>query len=179
MRLMEDLHLVENRGSGIRAMLEAMRRANLEPPRFDDKRSSFWVMFRNHMLMSPEAVTWLNQFATLPLNDRQRLALVYLRCNDQITNSDIRGQEPFGISSENRRVLHSNCKAEVTSMEAQPCDAQKFTAGNKARIAGLVVVELKAKSEIPPHRQVTNAVTSAPAESSLRPVDQLPRSTAR
>lgn len=150
MRLMEDLHLVENRGSGIRAMLEAMRRANLEPPRFDDKRSSFWVMFRNHMLMSPEAVTWLNQFATLPLNDRQRLALVYLRCNDQITNSDIRGQEPFGISSENRRVLHSNCKAEVTSMEAQPCDAQKFTAGNKARIAGLVVVELKAKSEIPP-----------------------------
>ena len=88
MRLMEDLHLVENRGSGIRAMLEAMRRANLEPPRFDDKRSSFWVTFRNHTLMSPDAVTWLNQFAALPLNDRQRLALVYLRCNDQITNGD-------------------------------------------------------------------------------------------
>jgi len=88
MRLMEDLHLVENRGSGIRAMLEAMRRANLEPPRFEDKRSSFWVTFRNHTLMSPEAITWLNQFAGLPLNDRQRLALVYLRYNDQITNSD-------------------------------------------------------------------------------------------
>lgn len=88
MRLMEDLHLVENRGSGIRAMLEAMRRANLEPPRFEDKRSSFWVTFRNHTLMSPEAITWLNQFARLPLNDRQRLALVYLRYNDQITNSD-------------------------------------------------------------------------------------------
>ena len=88
MRLMEDLHLVENRGSGIRAMLEAMRRANLEPPRFEDKRSSFWVTFRNHTLMSPEAVTWLNQFAKLPLEDRQRLALVYLRYNDQITNSD-------------------------------------------------------------------------------------------
>ncbi|NLY01869.1 MAG: hypothetical protein GXY83_37765 [Rhodopirellula sp.] len=88
MRLMEDLHLVENRGSGIRAMLEAMRRANLEPPRFEDKRTSFWVTFRNHTLMSPEAITWLNQFARLPLNDRQRLALVYLRYNDQITNSD-------------------------------------------------------------------------------------------
>ena len=88
MRLMEDLHLVENRGSGIRAMLEAMRRANLEPPRFEDKRSSFWVTFRNHTLMSPEAITWLNQFAGLSLNDRQRLALVYLRYNDQITNSD-------------------------------------------------------------------------------------------
>jgi predicted HTH transcriptional regulator len=41
-------YLVENRGSGIRAMLEAIRRANLELPRFQDKRSSFWVTFRNH-----------------------------------------------------------------------------------------------------------------------------------
>jgi ATP-dependent DNA helicase RecG len=88
MRLMEDLHLVENRGSGIRTMLEAMRRANLEPPRFQDKRSSFWVTFRNHTLMSPEAIAWLNQFADQPLSDHQRLALVYLRYNDQITNSD-------------------------------------------------------------------------------------------
>jgi ATP-dependent DNA helicase RecG len=88
MRLMEDLHLVENRGSGIKAMLEAMRQANLEPPRFEDRRSSFWVSFRSHSLMSPEAVTWLNQFAGLALNDRQRLALVYLRHNERITNND-------------------------------------------------------------------------------------------
>lgn len=38
MRMMEDMHVVENRGSGIRAMLQAMREANLEPPRFDDRR---------------------------------------------------------------------------------------------------------------------------------------------
>jgi ATP-dependent DNA helicase RecG len=88
MRLMEDLHLVENRGSGIKSMLEAMRQANLEPPRFEDRRSSFWVTFRNHSLMSPEAITWLNQFAGLALNDRQRLALVYLRHNERITNND-------------------------------------------------------------------------------------------
>lgn len=86
----------EGRKYGIGIMLvsrrpsevEAMRRANLEPPRFDDKRSSFWVTFRNHTLMSPEAITWLNQFARLSLEDRQRLALVYLRYNEQITNSD-------------------------------------------------------------------------------------------
>jgi predicted HTH transcriptional regulator len=68
------LHAVENRGSGIRAMLHALREANLEPPRFDDRRSSFLVTFRNHTLMSPEAINWLNQFANVPLNDRQRLA---------------------------------------------------------------------------------------------------------
>lgn len=88
MRLMEDLHLVENRGSGIQTMIESMRKANLEPPRFRDKRSSFWVTFRSHTLMSPEAIGWLNQFADRPLSDNQRLALVYLQDNGRITNSE-------------------------------------------------------------------------------------------
>ncbi len=88
MRLMEDVQLVENRGSGIRGMLDAMRQANLEPPRFEDERTSFWVTFRNHTLMNPQAIAWLNQFAAQPINDHQRLALVYLRLNDQITNRD-------------------------------------------------------------------------------------------
>lgn len=48
MRMMEDMHVVENRGSGIRAMLHALREANLEPPRFDDRRL---VTFRNHTLI--------------------------------------------------------------------------------------------------------------------------------
>jgi ATP-dependent DNA helicase RecG len=88
MRLMEDVQLVENRGSGIRGMLNVMRQANLEPPRFEDKRTSFWVTFRNHTLMNPQAIAWLNQFAAQPINDHQRLALVYLRHNDQIANRD-------------------------------------------------------------------------------------------
>jgi predicted HTH transcriptional regulator len=90
MRMMEDMHIVENRGSGIKAMLQAMRDANLEPPRFADRRSSFRISFHNHTLMNPEAVTWLNQFAGAALNDRQRLALVYLRQHGEITNSDYR-----------------------------------------------------------------------------------------
>lgn len=89
-RLMEDLNLIENRGSGIQAMIRAMRQANLEPPRFEDSGTSFVVTFRNHTLMGPEAVTWLNQFAATPLTDHQRLALVYLRHNDRLTNSDYR-----------------------------------------------------------------------------------------
>lgn len=90
MRIMEDLHLVENRGSGIGAILSAMRQANLAPPRFDDRRSSFRVIFFNHTLMNPDAVAWLNQFSDLSLNDRQRLALVFLRQRSQITNSEYR-----------------------------------------------------------------------------------------
>jgi ATP-dependent DNA helicase RecG len=90
MRIMEDMHVAENRGSGISAMLRAMRDANLEPPQFADRRTSFLVTFHNHTLLNPEAITWLNQFAYRQLNDRQRLTLVYLRQHDQITNSDYR-----------------------------------------------------------------------------------------
>ncbi|MEX2120082.1 MAG: ATP-binding protein [Pirellulales bacterium] len=90
MRMMEDLHLVENRGSGIKAMVQALRGANLEPPAFDDRRSSFLVTFRNHTLMNAEAIAWLNQFADRPLNDRQRVALAYLRQHERMANANYR-----------------------------------------------------------------------------------------
>ncbi|MGB3216378.1 MAG: hypothetical protein WBD79_03160, partial [Anaerolineae bacterium] len=47
-----------------------------------------WLTFRNHTLLNPDAIVWLNQFAAQPLNDRQRLALVYLRANEQLANRD-------------------------------------------------------------------------------------------
>jgi ATP-dependent DNA helicase RecG len=90
MRILEDLHIVENRGSGIQAMIRSLRDANLEPPRFDDRRASFLVTFRNHTLLSPEAITWLNRFAHRPLNDRQRVTLVYLRQHGDISNPEYR-----------------------------------------------------------------------------------------
>lgn len=90
MRFLEDLRVAENRGSGIAAMIRAMREANLEPPRFQDRRSSFLVVFRNHSLMNPDAIAWLNQFSDHPLNDLQRLALAYMRTNSTMTNSDYR-----------------------------------------------------------------------------------------
>ena len=90
MRMMEDMQLVENRGSGISAMLHAMREANLEPPRFDDRRALFKVTFHNHTLMTSEAVSWLNQFSQHPLNDHRRLALVCLRQHSDIDNRDYR-----------------------------------------------------------------------------------------
>lgn len=40
--------------------------------------------------MGPEAIKWLNQFSHLSLDDRQRLALVYLRYRERIDNRDYR-----------------------------------------------------------------------------------------
>lgn len=89
-RLLEETGLVENRGSGIPMMIAAMREAHLEPPSFRDSRASFRVVFKNHTLLDPETVTWLNQFVGYPLSDAQRMALAYLRANSRMTNSDYR-----------------------------------------------------------------------------------------
>jgi ATP-dependent DNA helicase RecG len=147
MRMMEDMHVVENRGSGIRAMLQAMLDANLEPPRFADRRSSFLVAFRNHTMMNPEAIAWLNQFAHVSLNDRQRLALVYLRQHDQITNSDyqrlnrvnaiISGQDLRGLVQAELVAQHGASRwtsytlgipRERPELKALPTDEEKILA---------------------------------------------------
>jgi predicted HTH transcriptional regulator len=101
---LEDVHIVENRGSGIASMIEAMRKANLEPPRFDDKRTSFLLTFRSHTLMGPQAIEWLNQFAAMPLSDDQRVALVYLKHNRQMTNSDYQRLNHVDSVTANRQL---------------------------------------------------------------------------
>ena len=147
MRLMEDLHIVENRGSGISTMIRAMRHANLEPPRFRDRRNSFRLTLHSHTLMSPEAVSWLNQFADRSLNDRHRLALAYLRKNSRITNGDYRrlnhvdaltaGQELRDLVQQGLATQHGSrrwtyytlgvpVEAEPARVEAAPSDEERI-----------------------------------------------------
>jgi len=92
MQLLEQLRLVENRGSGIDSMIAEMRAAHMEPPRFRDDRSTFTVSFSNHaLLLTSEGLAWLNAVAAhLQLNERQKLALLYMRHNHRLTNSDYR-----------------------------------------------------------------------------------------
>lgn len=89
-KLLEEVRIVENHGRGIGEMNDACRSANLEPPKFADSRDWFSVTFLNHTLMNPDAYAWLNRYATFPLNDHQRVALVYLRTRGQLTNSEYR-----------------------------------------------------------------------------------------
>jgi predicted HTH transcriptional regulator len=88
MRILNEIGLVEDRGSGIDAMLNSLREAHLEPPRFHDTRTYFTVTFSNQSLLDPETIAWLNRYASLPLNPRQRTALAYLYRHKQITNPD-------------------------------------------------------------------------------------------
>lgn len=90
MRLAEDLHLVENRGSGINTMLTEMRKATMEPPIFEDTHSAFRVTFNNRHLLEPDTLVWLKTFALQPINEQQRMALAFLHHRSRITNSDYR-----------------------------------------------------------------------------------------
>jgi predicted HTH transcriptional regulator len=88
-------------------MIAEMRAAHMEPPRFADDRSYFTVSFSNHtLLMSGEGVAWLNAVAAdLPLNERQKLALLYMRHNQPLTNSVYRRLHHGLDSREARREL--------------------------------------------------------------------------
>jgi ATP-dependent DNA helicase RecG len=86
--LLEDLKIIENRGSGIDTMIHTMKSAHLEPPQFKETRNSFIVTFKNHNFIDDEAVAWLNSYGDITMNDRQVAALVYIRNNKRITNRE-------------------------------------------------------------------------------------------
>lgn len=100
MRILEDLPaepgrtLCENRGTGIVAMLEALRQAGLQPPLFQDLRTTFKVTAMNATLLDENTLEWLNQFRGIPLSDEQRVALAYARKRGSITHADFRRLHP-------------------------------------------------------------------------------------
>lgn len=86
-RILEDIDVVENRGSGIPTMIKEMRELRLEPPIFDLKRGDFWVIFKNHTLMTSQDILWIKDF-NLELNEEEALALAFIRKNGKITNGE-------------------------------------------------------------------------------------------
>jgi ATP-dependent DNA helicase RecG len=92
-KLLEDVPLpgetrtvCENRGSGIRSMLDSLRTAGMSPPQFEDRISSFTVTFPNHTLLSEETVKWISSLNENGLNDSQCVALAILRDEEILDN---------------------------------------------------------------------------------------------
>jgi len=136
MRLLEDFGIAEDRGSGIRAMIAAMRRSRLEPPRFRDTRDRFEVTFKNTSLLDPEAVQWLNRFGGYPLSDNQRMALVYLRYNERMTNSDYRRLNNVPDTTHATRELRELVESGLVQMHETRRWAH-YTLSPEAALAGL------------------------------------------
>jgi ATP-dependent DNA helicase RecG len=92
-KLLEDVPLpgetrtvCENRGSGIRSMVDSLLTAGMSPPRFEDRISSFIVTFPNHTLLSEETVRWITALGEHGLTDTQCVALAILREEEVLDN---------------------------------------------------------------------------------------------
>lgn len=166
MRFLEELKVVENRGSGIRAMIAAMREARLEPPRFRDTRNYFEVAFKNTSLMSPEAITWLNQFSGYRLNDNQRMALVYMRHNPRMTNSDYRRINSVSDTTHATRELRDLVESGLVTMQSTRRWAT-YTLSEQARQSQVSAAAGSEQNEILRYIRERGAITRSECASLL------------
>lgn len=97
MKLLEDTPVpgrnevvCENRGSGIGAMLAALRQAGMSPPHFADRIATFQVTFPNHTLLDGDTLRWLETVGAFDLTDSQRMALALLKRGEEVTNASYR-----------------------------------------------------------------------------------------
>ncbi len=104
MEIFHDLNLVEEAGTGIDRMLDAMEAALLDPPEFLEKSHSFVVRFRGRSVFTAEDRLWVSGFSELTLTGHAKVALVYARRNGSITNEDLRELRALE-SRESRSVL--------------------------------------------------------------------------
>jgi ATP-dependent DNA helicase RecG len=80
----------ENRGSGIRTMVESLRSAGMSVPRFEDRIASFSVTFPNHTLLDDETVAWIQSLGETGLTDSQHTGLAMLHKGGSIDNPTYR-----------------------------------------------------------------------------------------
>ncbi|MEQ0560578.1 ATP-binding protein [Amycolatopsis sp. NEAU-NG30] len=97
LRILEDVPLpgsahavCENRGSGIRTMINALRAARMSLPEFKNRVSTFSVTFPNHTLLGDETVEWLNSLGERGLSESQCIGLAILREGGHLDNQTYR-----------------------------------------------------------------------------------------
>lgn len=86
----EDVAVCENRGSGIPAMLAALRGAGLSPPAFSDTVSGFRVEFPNHSLLGEDVLAWVASLGQEGLTESQVIGLAMLRSGETLDNPKYR-----------------------------------------------------------------------------------------
>lgn len=66
-------------------LIKEMRDLKLEPPIFEEKRGDFWVIFKNHNLMTKEDIQWIKNL-NIELTEDEVIALTFIKKNGKITN---------------------------------------------------------------------------------------------
>jgi ATP-dependent DNA helicase RecG len=74
-----DEAIVENRGSGLLQVVEALRRVGMSPPEFDTQPGGMRVTIPRTALLSPQTIEWIGSLGAPDLSDEQHLALAMMR----------------------------------------------------------------------------------------------------
>ena len=84
--------IVEHRGTGIPVMIQALRAADMSPPRFEDGISTFRVTFPRHSLVDSQALSWLSSLGEVArgLSRDQRNALALMKAGETMNNTRYR-----------------------------------------------------------------------------------------
>ncbi len=97
LKILEDVPLpggagtvCENRGSGIRTMIYALRAAGMSVPKFQDTVAGFSVEFPNHALLDDDTVEWIRALNEDGLSESQVTALAMLWRGDVLDNQTYR-----------------------------------------------------------------------------------------
>ncbi|MEI8004397.1 MAG: ATP-binding protein, partial [Methanothrix sp.] len=104
MHLMEDVHVVENRGSGIDAMLDTMQKRGLPAPVFVDRRTAFLVKFC--------------QVMPAELSEEEQRVIGYVKVHGSIKRAE--AQKLLDVSDRRARyVLEKMVKAKLLRQEGR------------------------------------------------------------
>jgi ATP-dependent DNA helicase RecG len=98
----------EQKGTGIRAMQQAMDELGLTPPTFesDPQDRSFQVTFYRHHFMDESDLAWLEHFSHLPLSTEEQKALVYVRKTGRVDNAAFRRLNHTDTLTASRALTH-------------------------------------------------------------------------
>lgn len=98
----------EQKGTGIRAMQQAMDELGLTPPTFesDPQDRSFRVTFYRHHFMDELDLAWLERFNELTLDNEEQKALVYARKTGRVDNAAYRRLNHTDTLTASRALTH-------------------------------------------------------------------------
>jgi ATP-dependent DNA helicase RecG len=90
--VLHEARVAENKGSGIRAICDAMTGAGLTLPLFDSDRGQdqFTALFFFHHFLGQDDIDWLSRFKDLHLSDAEAHALIVVREVGAIDNATYR-----------------------------------------------------------------------------------------
>jgi ATP-dependent DNA helicase RecG len=173
--VLRDIGLAENKGTGIRAMRDAMHRANLTAPLFESDRrgNTFSVTLLTHHLLGEEDVAWLGQFKDCALSEDEARALIVVREVGAINNASYRDINRLDTLTASRHLQRLRSlglleqRGRGTATYYVPGDRVRDTVHQRMSSAPPIQQHLPMSL---PHRAAANPIDS-PESTGLNPVD--------